>query len=171
MVKVEPSRNEMSGSLGRSSGVTKKVIILKSHRLDVAMKVDKGSKSAPINPATAYRGKVRKELGQAFSRVAIEADEGGIKPDVTACDPVGAAAMVESAMFEKIGWSNGIKKAKYRSVLFSLKDPENPDLRRKVLLGQILPEVLVTMSAEQMASHKRQRENIQIQLKSLNKRN
>ncbi|XP_062170441.1 transcription elongation factor TFIIS-like [Alnus glutinosa] len=145
MVKVEPSRNEMSGSLGRSSGVTKKVIILKSHRPDVAMK--------------------------AFSRVAIEADEGGIKPDVTACDPVGAAALVESAMFEKIGWSNGIKKAKYRSVLFNLKDPENPDLRRKVLLGQILPEVLVTMSAEQMASHKRQRENIQIQLKSLNKRN
>ncbi|XP_059450941.1 transcription elongation factor TFIIS-like [Corylus avellana] len=72
-------------------------------------------------------------------------------------------------MFRKIGWSNGIKKAKYRSVVFNLNDPENPHLLRKVLLGQIKPKVLVTMSPAEMASQKRQRQNIQIQLKSLSR--
>ncbi|XP_059442177.1 transcription elongation factor TFIIS-like [Corylus avellana] len=171
MVKVEPGRNEMSGSSAKTSGVTKRVIILKIRKPEEPPKrLGKILKSAPIDPAAAYREKVRKQLELAFSRVANEADdEGGVKPDVTACDPVRVAASVESAMFEKIGWSNGIKKAKYRSVMFNLNDPENPNLRRKVLLGQIKPEVLVTMSAMEMASQKRQRENIQIQLKSLNR--
>ncbi|KAE8124715.1 hypothetical protein FH972_019576 [Carpinus fangiana] len=113
-------------------------------------------KSAPIDPTTAYREKVRKELELAFSRVASEANEGSVKPDVTTCDPVRAAASVESTMSKKIGWSNGIKKAKYRSVVFNLNDLEYPDLRRKVLLGQIKPEVLVSMSGVEMASQKRQ---------------
>jgi transcription elongation factor S-II len=142
---------------------------LKIRKPEEPKRLGKVLKSAPIDPTAAYREKVHKELELAFSRVANEADEGGVKPDVTACDPVRVAASVESAMFRKIGWSNGIKKAKYRSVAFNLNDPENPDLRRKVLLGLIKPEVLVTMSAVEMASQKRQRENIQIQLKSLSR--
>ncbi|KAE8125845.1 hypothetical protein FH972_020614 [Carpinus fangiana] len=118
---------------------------------------------------SAYREKVRKELEWAFSRVANEADKGGVKPDVTACDPVRVTASVEPAMFRKIGWSNGIKKAKYRSVVSNLNDPENPDLRKKVLLGQIKSEVLVTMSAMEMASQKMKRENIKIPLTSLSR--
>ena len=110
-----------------------------------------------------YRESVRKLLAEAFSRVSSEIDE-SISP---AFDPVEVAAAVESAMYERIGWSNPIKKAKYRSVLFNLKDPKNPDLRRKVVLGEIKAETLVTMSAEEMASEKRQRENIQIKLKKL----
>ena len=110
-----------------------------------------------------YRERVRKLLAEALSRVSSETDE-SISP---AFDPAEVAAAVESAMYERIGWSNPIKKAKYRSVLFNLKDPMNPDLRRKVLLGEIKAETLVTMSAEEMASDKRQRENIQIKLKKL----
>ena len=56
---------------------------------------------------------------------------------------------------------------KYRSVMFNLNDPKNPYLRRKVLLGEIKPVSLVTMNAEEMANHKSQSENIQIQLKRL----
>jgi transcription elongation factor S-II len=167
MVKVEPGRNKMSGSSAKTFGVTKRVIILKICKLEEPKRLGKVIKSAPINPTAAYREKVRKELELVFSRVANEANEGGVKPDVTACDPVRVAASVKSAMFRKIGWSNGIKKAKYRSVVFNLNNQENPDLWRKVLLGQIKLEVLVTMSAVEMASQKRQRENIQIQLKSL----
>ncbi|KAE8125553.1 hypothetical protein FH972_020344 [Carpinus fangiana] len=166
-VKVEPGRNEMSGSLAKTFGVTKRVIILKICKLEELKRLGKVIKSAPIDPTAAYREKVRKELELVFSRVANEADEGGVKPDVTAYDPVRVAA--KSAMFRKIGWSNGIKKAKYRSVVFNLNDQENPDLQRKVLLGQIKLEVLVTMSAVEMASQKRQRENIQIQLKLLSR--
>ncbi|XP_023874428.1 transcription elongation factor TFIIS [Quercus suber] len=119
--------------------------------------------SKPITKTSGYRERVRKQLQETFSRVSSETDE-SISP---AINPVQVAVSVESAMFERIGWSNPIKKANYQSILFNLKDPKNPDLRRKVLLGEIKPETLVTMSAEEMASHKRQSENIQIQLKSL----
>ncbi|XP_023874743.1 transcription elongation factor TFIIS [Quercus suber] len=119
--------------------------------------------SKPITKTSGYRERVGKQLTEAFSRVSFETDE-SISP---AINPVQVAVSVESAMFERIGWSNPIKKANYQSILFNLKDPKNPDLRRKVLLGEIKPETLVTMSAEEMASHKRQSENIQIQLKSL----
>ena len=102
-------------------------------------------------------------MQEAFSRVSSETDV-SISP---AIDPVQVAVSVESAMFERIGWSNLIKKANYQSILFNLKDPKNPDLRRKVLPGEIKPKSLLTMSVEQMASQKRQRHNIQIQLKSL----
>ena len=110
-----------------------------------------------------YRESVRKLLAEAFSRVSSETDE-SISP---AFDPVEVAASVESAMYERIGWSNPIKKAKYQSVLFNLKDPKNSDLRRKVVLAEINAETLVTMSAEEMACEKRKRENIQIKLKTL----
>ncbi len=110
-----------------------------------------------------YRERVRKQLEEAFSRVDCE----GILS--TGHDLVQVATSVESAMFRKIGLSNGIKKAKYQSVLFNLKDPQNPDLRRKVLVGEIEPEKLVTMTAEEMASHKRKGENVQIQVKLLQK--
>ena len=168
MVKVEPGRNEMSGSSAKTFGVTKRVIILKICKLEELKRLGKVIKLAPIDPTTAYREKVCKELELEFSRVANEADEGCVKPNVMACDPVRVAAS-KSAMFKKIGWSNGIKKAKYRSVVFNLNDPENPDLRRKVLLGQIKLEVLVTMYVVEMASQKMQRESIQIQLKSLSR--
>ncbi|KAK7837112.1 transcription elongation factor tfiis [Quercus suber] len=100
-----------------------------------------------------YRESVRKLLAEAFSRVSSETDE-SVSP---AFDPVEVAASVESAMYERIGCSNPIKKAKYQSVLFNLKDPKNSDLRRKVVLGEINAETLVTMSAEEMASEKRKR--------------
>ena len=119
--------------------------------------------SKPITKNSGYHERVRKQLTEAFSRISSETDE-IISP---AIDPVQVAVSVEFVVFERIGWSNPIKKANYQSILFNLKDPKNPDLRRKVLLGEIKPETLVTMSAEEMASHKRQSENIQIQLKSL----
>ena len=102
-------------------------------------------------------------MQEAFSRVSSETDV-SISP---AIDPVQVAVSVESAMFERIGWSNPIKKANYQSILFNLKDPKNPDLGRKVLPGEIKPKSLLTMSVEEMANQKRQRHNIQIQLKSL----
>ncbi|XP_030937629.1 transcription elongation factor TFIIS-like [Quercus lobata] len=112
----------------------------------------------PINKNSGYRERVRKLLTEVFSRVSSETDES----ISLAIDPVQVAASVESVMFERIGWSNTIKKAYYQSIMFNLKDPKNPDLRRKVLLGEIKPESLVTMSAKEMASPKRQSENIQI---------
>jgi transcription elongation factor S-II len=45
-----------------------------------------------------------------------------------------------------------------RTILFNLKDKNNPELRRKVLLGEVKPEQLAVMSSEDMASNKKQEE-------------
>ncbi|PNS99472.1 hypothetical protein POPTR_016G138100v4 [Populus trichocarpa] len=114
----------------------------------------------------ALRDKIRELLAEALSKVASEADE-DIRDEVEACDPIRVAVSVESAMFEKLGRSNGAQKMKYRSIMFNIKDQNNPDLRRKVLLGQVQPQRLVTMPPEEMASEQRKRENNQIKEKAL----
>lgn len=46
-----------------------------------------------------------------------------------------------------------------RQLSFNLKDPNNPDLRMRVLAGLIPPERLVTMSGDELASDARREEN------------
>ncbi|KAL0908458.1 hypothetical protein M5K25_022954 [Dendrobium thyrsiflorum] len=119
------------------------------------------------------RDKLREQLAEAFSKVLAEASEDArdevriIVDDISACGPISVAVTVESTMFEKLGRSNGTQKVKYRSIMFNLKDSNNTDLRRKVLLGHIMPEKLVSMTAEEMASDERKSSNKQIQEKAL----
>ncbi|XWS35423.1 hypothetical protein CRYUN_Cryun21dG0124900 [Craigia yunnanensis] len=112
------------------------------------------------------RDKFREILVEALSKVPSEADE-DMLDQVNTCDPIRVAVSVESVMFEKMGKSNGTQKFKYRSIMFNMKDPNNPDLRRKVLLGEVKPERLITMTPEEMASEQRQRENKEIKEKAL----
>ncbi|XP_057486631.1 transcription elongation factor TFIIS-like [Actinidia eriantha] len=114
----------------------------------------------------AIRDKIRELLLEALSKVSEEVDE-DIKDEVDACDPIRVAVAVESVMFDKMGRSNGAQKVKYRSIMFNLKDSKNPDLRRKVLLGQVKPEWLINMTPDEMASDERQRENEHIKKKAL----
>ncbi|KAL3568955.1 hypothetical protein D5086_028845 [Populus alba] len=120
----------------------------------------------PVKCSDGLRSKVRHILVESLCRVAKEVKE-DLMEAVRLRDPITVAADVESLMFERMGLFNGTKQLKYRSILFNMKDPKNPDLRRKVLLGQIKPEKLVTMTAEEMASDQRQLENDQIRKKSL----
>ncbi|KAJ6864249.1 transcription elongation factor TFIIS-like [Populus alba x Populus x berolinensis] len=120
----------------------------------------------PVKCSDGLRSKVRHILAESLCRVAKEVKE-DLMEAVRLRDPITVAADVESLMFERMGLFNGTKQLKYRSILFNMKDPKNPDLRRKVLLGQIKPEKLVTMTAEEMASDQRQLENDQIRKKSL----
>ncbi|KAG8481438.1 hypothetical protein CXB51_026250 [Gossypium anomalum] len=112
------------------------------------------------------RDKFREILVEALSKVPSEVD-GDMLDQVNACDPIRVAVSVESVMFEKMGKSNGAQKFKYRSIMFNIKDPNNPDLRRKVLLGEVKPERLITMTPEEMASEQRQREINEIKEKAL----
>ncbi|EEF33688.1 transcription elongation factor TFIIS [Ricinus communis] len=114
----------------------------------------------------ALRDKIRELLVEALSKVVSEANEDG-RDEISKCDPIRVAVSVESAMFEKMGRSNGAQKFKYRSIMFNLKDPNNPDLRRKVLLGEVKPERLISMTPEEMASKERQEEINQIKEKAL----
>jgi hypothetical protein len=59
---------------------------------------------------------------------------------------------IESEMYRYFGGVNRKYKEKARSLLFNLKDRSNPELRARVLSGEITPENLCSMNAEQLAS-------------------
>ncbi|CAL9754250.1 unnamed protein product [Musa acuminata subsp. burmannicoides] len=119
------------------------------------------------------RDRLRELLAEAFSRVSKETAESeteevrNIQDEVDACDPIRIAVALESVLFEKLGTSIGAQKHKYRSIMFNLKDNNNKDFRRRVLLGHVKPEEIVNMTAEDMASDERKRANKQIKEKAL----
>ncbi|OMO66748.1 Zinc finger, TFIIS-type [Corchorus capsularis] len=112
------------------------------------------------------RDKVREQIYDSLCKVLTEAGD-DIRDDVNASDPVRAAVSVECAMFENWGKSNGDKRIRYRSTLFNIKDQNNPDFRRKILLGEIKPDKIVSMTTEEMASDRRKLENKQLKEKAL----
>lgn len=112
------------------------------------------------------RDKIRELLSEALCKVPGEIDD-DLKDEVDNCDPYRVAVSVESAMFEKWGRSNGAQKFKYRSIMFNIKDPKNPDFRRKVLFGHVTPERILELTPEEMASTERQMENVKIKEKAL----
>jgi transcription elongation factor S-II len=119
-----------------------------------------------IKSNDSIRDKIRESLCQAFSKVSEEADE-DIQDEVNACDPIRVAVSIESLLFENWGGSQGAQKAKYRSLIFNLRDGNNPDFRRRVLLGYVKPEMLIEMNTADMASDKRRKENQKIEEKAL----
>jgi len=121
----------------------------------------------------ATRDKIRELLAEAFSKVPAETSNDdrdevrNILDQVNACDPFRVAVTVESALFEKLGRSTGAQKAKYRSIMFNLRADNNTDFRRRVLIGQVRPERLPDISAQEMASDARKQENKQIKAKAM----
>ncbi|CAA7032841.1 unnamed protein product [Microthlaspi erraticum] len=67
-------------------------------------------------------------------------------------DPQVLAFNIEAELFKLLGGVNKKYKEKGRSLLFNLKDKNNPKLREKVMYGEILAERLCSMSAEELAS-------------------
>ncbi|AED94796.1 Transcription factor IIS protein [Arabidopsis thaliana] len=89
------------------------------------------------------RDKVHEILQSSLAKVATEVVDTEMKRRVmTVCDPWVVAVSVESAM----------------SILFNMGDSNNPDLRRKVLIGEISGERLVKMEKDEMGSEKIQKE-------------
>ncbi|KAK4436437.1 Transcription elongation factor TFIIS [Sesamum alatum] len=112
------------------------------------------------------RDKVREILAEALCKVSSEINN-DLRDKVNKCDPYRLAVLVETAMFEKWGKSSGPQKAKYRSILFNMKDSNNPDFRRKVLLGDFEPHAILELTADEMASDARQVQNEKIKQKAL----
>ncbi|ESQ46687.1 hypothetical protein EUTSA_v10000617mg, partial [Eutrema salsugineum] len=67
-------------------------------------------------------------------------------------DPQVLAFKIEAELFKLFGGVNKKYKEKGRSLLFNLKDKNNPKLREKVRFGEIPAERLCSMSAEELAS-------------------
>ena len=64
--------------------------------------------------------------------------------------------------------SNGkLYKQKARSLNFNLKDANNPDLRARVLNGDISPAILCALTSEELASDNKRDENVAIRKKML----
>lgn len=158
-----------------SSTQDKKVNVLKVEKQEQTVTKEENKRPNSVAPpkltSLVYckdpvRDKIRELLSEALCKVPGEVDD-ELRDDVAASDPYRVAVSVESAMFEKWGRSNGTHKFKYRSIMFNIKDPKNPDFRRKVLLGHVKPERILELTPEEMASTERQMENGKIKEKAL----
>uniref|UniRef100_A0A2K6TU05 SPOC domain-containing protein 1 n=1 Tax=Saimiri boliviensis boliviensis TaxID=39432 RepID=A0A2K6TU05_SAIBB len=74
-------------------------------------------------------------------------------PDLVLSEEVveGIAAGIEAALWDLTQGTDGRYKAKYRSLLFNLRDPRNLDLFLRVVHGDVNPYDLVRMSSMQLA--------------------
>ncbi|XP_060080403.1 uncharacterized protein LOC132559794 [Ylistrum balloti] len=91
---------------------------------------------------------VRKSLRDALTHRAGKADDMMLSNS----EIKSLALSVEGELFKCFKDTNTKYKAKYRSLIFNLKDSKNQGLFRKVLSGTIKPHKLVRMTAEELAS-------------------
>ncbi|KAL2541857.1 Transcription elongation factor TFIIS [Abeliophyllum distichum] len=164
-VEVQTANN----AAGESIHVEKKVKEEKSRnevRKQAADPVGPPKLTSIIYCKDSLRDKIREMLAEALCKVSSEVND-DLRDEVNASDPYRVAVLVETAMFEEWGKSNGAQKFKYRSLMFNIKDQKNPDFRRKVLLGHIEPHGILKLTPEEMASDDRQMENEKIKQKKL----
>ncbi|CAH2073055.1 unnamed protein product [Thlaspi arvense] len=67
-------------------------------------------------------------------------------------DPEILASTIEMELFKLFGGVNKKYRERGRSLLFNLKDKNNPELRERVMSGDISAERLCSMTAEELAS-------------------
>jgi len=97
------------------------------------------------------RQRVASSLAEALATAAADLAAEGAEslPDAT---PADIAAAVEEAVYRAHGGLSKEYKARIRSLAFNLKDAANPDLRARVLLGEVPPAKLAVMSPDELAS-------------------
>ena len=86
-------------------------------------------------------------------------------------DAVKTATEIEQAIFSQHRGVNAQYKTKVRSLAFNMKDARNPDLRARVLEGDISGHVLVTLNSDELASNERRKENKEIRQHALREAN
>ncbi|XP_019189914.1 PREDICTED: uncharacterized protein LOC109184378 [Ipomoea nil] len=97
-------------------------------------------------------GREMNEVDAAAKPKLANEDEKEGSNDQTKESPEDLAFKVEAELFKLFGGVNKKYKEKGRSLLFNLKDHANPELRERVMSGEILPERLCSMTAEELAS-------------------
>ncbi|XP_060707934.1 PHD finger protein 3 isoform X1 [Hemiscyllium ocellatum] len=133
----------------------------------VKKKTEKGGSNSapgPTSPTTPQptveqiRQNVRHSLMDILAKRRSESD---LKVPEERATKV--AARIERKLFSFYGDTDTKYKSKYRSLMFNLKDPKNQVLFKRVLKGDIVPDHLIRMSPEELASKElaawRQREN------------
>ncbi|CAN6681817.1 unnamed protein product [Malus baccata var. baccata] len=94
----------------------------------------------------------RKEIQPAEEEMLDLEEMGGPPEEQVVQSPEELAFRIEAELFKLFGGVNKKYKEKGRSLLFNLKDRNNPELRERVMSGEIPPERLCSMTAEELAS-------------------
>ena len=97
----------------------------------------------------SVRDSVREKLMEAYNKGVID-NEQYLREQET--DTAAMAAETEVSMFEKFGGTSKDYKARFRSLVFNLKDPKNPEFIRQVVTGQRHVSDLSEMEVKEMAS-------------------
>lgn len=105
------------------------------------------------------RNKIRANLAAALQLALQEGAQGG--------DPVALGVQIENALHVSSVGVNAKYKNKFRQLHFNLKDAKNPDLRRKVVEGEIAADVLIILEPEDLASDAKRKDNARIREKKL----
>jgi len=114
------------------------------------------------------RDKVRTNLVTAVHRALSEgADLSDSASGSGSKAAIEIGVSIELALYAGHNGVSAGYKAKFRQLHFNLKDDKNPDLRRRVLEGIIAPDVLITLSPEELASDAKREENDRIREKKL----
>ncbi|KAK9761258.1 transcription elongation factor TFIIS [Basidiobolus ranarum] len=77
------------------------------------------------------------------------------------------AVKIESEIFSEENEINHEYKSKIRSKVLNLKDPNNPDLRKSVILGDLSAKEFSELSGEDLASDERKKENEEMRKEGL----
>ncbi|KAI3468280.1 hypothetical protein Pfo_024943 [Paulownia fortunei] len=93
-----------------------------------------------------------KEAQHAEKPKSVKEEAQGHRGEVAILTPENLAFRIEAELYKLFGGVNKKYREKGRSLLFNLKDRNNPDLRESVMSGEISPERLCSMSAEELAS-------------------
>lgn len=163
-VELEEDQDERGGGGGYASGKKKSIKSATSKGLSSPL-------ATPYHhpPDEAHvRSKVREGFAQALDLAiqeikqqqqqnkekGAEAEAAGEGPavDVGTLDSKSIAAELESALFLLHQGTTKAYKERYRTLVFNLKDPHNPDLRYHVLLGDITVDRFVQMTAQELAN-------------------
>lgn len=107
------------------------------------------------------RDKIRANLATALVKTISE----GV--DIQKSEIIKLAVEIE---VELLKVHNGVSvpyKNKFRQLHFNLKNDKNPDLRRKVVIGDITSDILLELTAEELASDIQKEETAKIREKKL----
>ncbi|KAL8521961.1 hypothetical protein ACS0TY_012202 [Phlomoides rotata] len=83
---------------------------------------------------------------------SVKEETQGHRGEIAILTPDNMASQIEAELFKLFGDVNKKYREKGRSLIFNLKDRNNPELRERVMSGEISPERLCSMSGEELAS-------------------
>jgi len=146
----------------KDQSLPRKTIVEQKKELPPASAKPSVAAATPASPAgapqSAYdkaRSVVKKALLEGLKIACEETDK--------ALDVAEAkAAELEDELDKKFNKNRSVTKEyklKYRSLSFNLKDKNNPDLRRRLLCGEIRCKDIILWTPQQLASDKRKEDN------------